>query len=109
MAENIQTETNAPYVVITCAEKGMFGYHDGKGNLIPPRTISNLNDVTGAGDVVLATLAFAMSDPHTDPSQNLDFQSAMELANIAAGIKVEDVGAFSVPLEKIIKKLKESA
>jgi D-beta-D-heptose 7-phosphate kinase/D-beta-D-heptose 1-phosphate adenosyltransferase len=46
-------------------------------------------DVTGAGDTVIATLAAAVG-------AGLDLEQAANLANVAAGIVVEQVGTTAI-------------
>jgi D-beta-D-heptose 7-phosphate kinase/D-beta-D-heptose 1-phosphate adenosyltransferase len=60
-----------------------------------PRTVY---DVTGAGDVVLATLAVALT---TDS----DYLTAVHLANIAGGIEVEKFGAATVSASEIVHEI----
>ncbi|MBN1817930.1 MAG: D-glycero-beta-D-manno-heptose 1-phosphate adenylyltransferase [Sedimentisphaerales bacterium] len=55
-------------------------------------------DVTGAGDMVLATLAVALSG-------GCDFRIAVQLANIAGGIEVEKFGTATVSIEEIINEI----
>jgi D-beta-D-heptose 7-phosphate kinase/D-beta-D-heptose 1-phosphate adenosyltransferase len=60
-----------------------------------PRTVY---DVTGAGDVVLATLAVALS-------ADSDYVTAVQLANIAGGIEVEKFGASTVSVPEIVHEV----
>jgi D-beta-D-heptose 7-phosphate kinase / D-beta-D-heptose 1-phosphate adenosyltransferase len=62
---------------------------------VRPRTVY---DVTGAGDVVLATLAVALS-------ADSDYITAVQLANIAGGIEVERFGASTVSVSEIVREV----
>ncbi len=55
-------------------------------------------DVTGAGDMVLATLAITLA-------AGCDYQTAVQLANITGGIEVEKFGVATVSIEEIINEL----
>ncbi len=62
-----------------------------------PRTVY---DVTGAGDMVLAMLAAALAGSY-------DYESAVQLSNIAGGIEVEKFGTATVILEEIVEEIAE--
>jgi D-beta-D-heptose 7-phosphate kinase/D-beta-D-heptose 1-phosphate adenosyltransferase len=62
-----------------------------------PRTVY---DVTGAGDMVLAMLAVALAG-------GCDYESAVQLSNIAGGIEVEKFGTATVIVEEIIEEIAE--
>src|SRR5207244_1361644 len=55
-------------------------------------------DVTGAGDMVVAVLAFALGDART-------LSEAVHLANAAAGVEVGKVGATPVSRDEILRAL----
>jgi D-beta-D-heptose 7-phosphate kinase/D-beta-D-heptose 1-phosphate adenosyltransferase len=58
----------------------------------------NVYDVTGAGDVVLATLAVAIAS-------GCDEQTAVQLANVAGGIEVEKFGVSTVSVDEIVRDI----
>lgn len=58
-------------------------------------------DVTGAGDTVLASLGFAFA-------KGLDLASAIEFANLAAGVVVGKIGSATVTLEELNTKIDRS-
>ena len=62
---------------------------------VRPRTVY---DVTGAGDVVLATVAVALA-------ADSDYVTAVQLANIAGGIEVEKFGASTVSVSEIVHEI----
>ncbi len=59
-------------------------------------------DVTGAGDTVIATLALAVGN-------NIPIESAVRLANLAAGMVVSRFGAATVTLDEMIDSLNHGA
>jgi D-beta-D-heptose 7-phosphate kinase/D-beta-D-heptose 1-phosphate adenosyltransferase len=79
----------AEAVLITLGEAGMMLFERAR----PPRTIPALAravyDVTGAGDTVIATTALALA-------AGAPLDAAVRLANLAAGLAVEQVGTAAV-------------
>lgn len=66
---------------------------DGTGSLFPTRARA-VYDITGAGDMVLATVGLALA-------KGASTEVAVELANVAAGLEVERVGVAVVPLDEL--------
>lgn len=85
-------------VLITQGEEGMRLFQPAA----PPRSSSAsaraVFDVTGAGDTVVATLAMAMA-------AGSDLESAVDLANTAAGIAVGRAGAAIVTMADLQQEL----
>ena len=65
--------------------------------MIPTRPRS-VYDVTGAGDMVLATLAAALA-------AGCDYENAVQLSNIAGGIEVEKFGTATVTIREIADEI----
>ena len=84
-------------VVITLDKEGAYLRTEKKGELIPTRPRS-VYDVSGAGDMVLATLATALA-------AGCDYEAAVQLSNITGGIEVEKFGAVPVTIEEIINEI----
>ena len=86
-------------VVITLDKEGAYLKTESKSLMIPtrPRTVY---DVTGAGDMVLAMLAAALA-------AGCDYESAVQLSNIAGGIEVEKFGTATVVIEEIVDEIAE--
>jgi D-beta-D-heptose 7-phosphate kinase/D-beta-D-heptose 1-phosphate adenosyltransferase len=84
-------------VVITLDKEGAYLKTKGAGEIIPTRPRS-VYDVTGAGDIVLATLAVTLAS-------DCDYKTAVQLANIAGGIEVEKFGAVPVKIEEVINEI----
>lgn len=81
----------ARYVLLTLGEKGMVLFeHDGGVTHVPTRA-TNVQDVSGAGDTVIATLTMALAG-------GAAIREASTLANYAGGIVCGYVGI--VPIDK---------
>jgi D-glycero-beta-D-manno-heptose-7-phosphate kinase len=84
-------------VLITQGEKGMTLFRNGEKPFHLDSLARNVYDVTGAGDTVIAGLGAAVG-------AGADLAEAAEIANIAAGLVVEEVGTTAID----VKKLKEA-
>jgi len=84
-------------VVITLDKEGAYLRTDELSELVSARP-RNVYDVTGAGDMVLATLATALA-------ADCDYTMAVQLCNLTAGIEVEKFGAATVSIEEIINEI----
>jgi D-beta-D-heptose 7-phosphate kinase/D-beta-D-heptose 1-phosphate adenosyltransferase len=96
-AETIIEEYGIDGVVITLDKEGAF-VRTGNLNEHIPTVPRMVYDVTGAGDVVLATLAVALAG-------GADCRTAVELANIAGGIEVEKFGVATVTIDEIANEI----
>ncbi len=83
------------YAVITRGEHGMalFG-RDGE-RLQIPSVARTVYDVSGAGDTVIATLALVLAS-------GASIETAMQLANFAAGVVVEKLGTATASPDEIV-------
>lgn len=79
--------------VITLSEEGIAVLKD-KEVTIKPTVAREVFDVTGAGDTVLASLGFALA-------LDDDIYTALEFANLAAGVAVGKLGSATVSLDEI--------
>jgi D-beta-D-heptose 7-phosphate kinase/D-beta-D-heptose 1-phosphate adenosyltransferase len=84
-------------VVITLDKEGAYLKTDSISELVPTRP-RDVYDVTGAGDMVLATLAVTLA-------ADCDYRSAVQIANIAGGLEVEKFGVATVSVEEIINEI----
>jgi len=84
-------------VVITMDKEGAYLKTKDISQLVSTRPRS-VYDVTGAGDMVLATLAVTLA-------AGCDYKTAVQLANIAGGIEVEKFGAATVSIQEIINEI----
>jgi D-beta-D-heptose 7-phosphate kinase/D-beta-D-heptose 1-phosphate adenosyltransferase len=69
---------------------------DGRSGLFPTRP-RQVCDVTGAGDMVLATLGYCLA-------AGADWPTAIELANLAGGLEVERLGVVPITREELRKE-----
>ncbi|MCK4751830.1 MAG: bifunctional heptose 7-phosphate kinase/heptose 1-phosphate adenyltransferase [Planctomycetes bacterium] len=84
-------------VVITLDKEGAYLKAGEISEIVPTRPRS-VYDVSGAGDVVLATLA-------TTLAAGCDYKMAVQLSNITGGIEVEKFGTATVTIEEIINEI----
>jgi len=96
-AEELADKLKLKAVVITLDREGAYLKTKKKGEIIPTRPRS-VYDVSGAGDMVLATLA-------TTLAANCDYETAVQLSNITGGIEVEKFGAVPITVEEIINEI----
>lgn len=89
----IAKQTNCQSVVITLSEEGMAIFHEDVLTKIPTKALE-IFDVTGAGDTVVAAIAFALSN-------NLNLMEACDFANHAAAVVVAKVGSATATLKEI--------
>jgi len=96
--EKLKKDFSLKYSIITLSEAGIAVF-DKKLNLVPAKALE-VYDVTGAGDSVIAVLAFALAE-------KVPILEACKLANKAAAVVVAKVGSVSVSFDDI-KNLEKS-
>jgi D-beta-D-heptose 7-phosphate kinase/D-beta-D-heptose 1-phosphate adenosyltransferase len=96
-AETLSEKLKIDAVVITLDKEGAYLKTHDTSRIMSTRPRS-VYDVTGAGDMVLATLAVALA-------ANCDYETAVALSNIAGGIEVEKFGTATVTIEEIINDI----
>lgn len=84
-------------VVITLDKEGAYLKTANEDEIIPTRP-RNVYDVTGAGDMVLATLAVTLA-------ADCEYKTAVQLCNIASGIEVEKFGVATVTIDEIVNEI----
>jgi D-beta-D-heptose 7-phosphate kinase/D-beta-D-heptose 1-phosphate adenosyltransferase len=89
-AESMVSEFDIQFLTATLSEKGIALVRPGH-RFMAPALARQVFDVSGAGDTVIAVLALCLAS-------GLEPETAVELANVAAGIVVGKVG--TVPVEK---------
>lgn len=89
--------TNSDYLVVTLSEEGIAILTKNSYQLLDVKA-TEVFDVTGAGDTVLATLAYFTASGFT-------VEEACELANHAAAIVIRRVGSASTSIEEIIEDM----
>ena len=90
VAERMVGEFDLQFLVATLSDKGIALVRE-DSRVVFPAVARQVFDVSGAGDTVIAVLALSMAS-------GLLPETAIQLANIAAGIVVGKVG--TVPVEK---------
>ena len=89
------------YLTVTMSEKGIRVLSEAGVHHAPARA-REVFDVSGAGDTVIATLAAAIAG-------GLPMESAVELANLAAGIVVGKVGTVPIASHELVTALTPSS
>ena len=93
LLEWIKTEGSFQYVVSTLGSEGMALFSD-ELRVKVPTFAKKVFDVTGAGDTVIASMAFAFA-------QGLSLKESAYFANLCAGVVVEKVGAVTCSFEDL--------
>ena len=99
--EQLLSRFESAAVLITQGEDGMTLFRPGQKALHLEAFARDVYDVTGAGDTVISTLSLALG-------AGADLASAAKLANMAAGLAVEQVGTTVITFELLRKTVEES-
>jgi D-beta-D-heptose 7-phosphate kinase/D-beta-D-heptose 1-phosphate adenosyltransferase len=99
-AETQRHEHDLQYLTATMSERGIRVLSDA-GSFHSPARAREVFDVSGAGDTVIATIAAAMA-------AGLKVETAIDLANLAAGIVVGKVGTAPIAHHELIAALTPS-
>jgi D-beta-D-heptose 7-phosphate kinase/D-beta-D-heptose 1-phosphate adenosyltransferase len=84
--------------IVTLDKDGMaLAHRDGRSAILPTRP-RQVYDITGAGDMVMATLGLALA-------AGADYDAAIRLANVAGGLEVEKIGVATVTRDEILADL----
>jgi rfaE bifunctional protein kinase chain/domain len=97
-AERVLQSVEAEILMVTRSEAGISLFHKDGIREDYPVQIREVNDVTGAGDTVLAMLTCALAS-------GLSIGEAAQLSNIAAGIAIEHFGCARVTLSQLARRL----
>src|SRR5260221_14260110 len=93
-------ELNLRALLVTESEEGMTLFEKDQESVHFDAVAKEVYDVTGAGDTVIATIAVALAS-------GSGFREAAKLANVAAGIVVQQLGTASITAEKLATVLSE--
>jgi D-beta-D-heptose 7-phosphate kinase/D-beta-D-heptose 1-phosphate adenosyltransferase len=99
--EEQRKEHDLTYLCVTMSDKGIRVLSDG-GTYHSPARAREVFDVSGAGDTVIATLAASLAG-------GLQVETAVELANLAAGIVVGKVGTVPIAAHELVGLLTPSS
>ena len=100
-ARSLMARHGFKFLTVTMSEKGITILGP-EGDYNSPARAREVFDVSGAGDTVIATLAASLAG-------GLRIQSAVELANLAAGIVVGKVGTVPIAQHELIAALTPSS
>ena len=92
--EKLKSECKLQLSLITLSEDGIAVLDESVRKF--PTVAKEVYDVTGAGDTVIASLAFAISGGKT-------IDEACVFANLAAGVVVGKIGSATVTLDEIVE------
>lgn len=90
--KKLKSEFDLTYSIITLSEAGIAVF-DKDLSIVPAKALE-VFDVTGAGDSVIAVLAFCLA-------LKLNIKEACEIANAAAAVVVSKIGSVSVSFDEI--------
>ena len=88
--QKLVPELGLEYLVVTLGEQGLAALRE-NSYIHVPAAAKQVYDVSGAGDTVIALLALSLSC-------KLEMVTALQLANIAAGVVVSKIG--TVPIQR---------
>ena len=100
-AKIIFEQTATTYLVVTLSEEGMAIVTERGSRLLPVKA-TEVFDVTGAGDTVIATIAYFVAS-------GFSLEDACELANHAAAIVIRHIGSATTTIDAIIKDIEDSS
>lgn len=101
-AASILEKTKIDSLLITLGEHGMKLFRRGQPDLHFPSMARQVFDVTGAGDTVAAVLTVALA-------AGARIESAIAIANLAAGVAVEKVGTSIVRADELIAAIHDQS
>ncbi|MCH9613021.1 MAG: Bifunctional protein HldE [Chlamydiia bacterium] len=101
IAAAILGQTAVECLLVTRSEEGMSLFTTDEGQRDFPVHAKDVIDVCGAGDTVLAMLAFGLAN-------QVEIDQTIALANVAASVTVEKVGCYSATLSDVAAKLLQS-
>lgn len=99
-ARIIIKQTGIEYLIVTLSEEGMVILDEQSHKSLPVKATA-VFDVTGAGDTVLAAIAYFMAS-------GLSIEEACELANHAAAIVIRRVGSATTTIDEIINDIEKN-
>ena len=96
-ANVILSQTGANYLIVTLSEEGLAIITEQSIKLLPVKA-TEVFDVTGAGDTVMATIAFFIAT-------GFSVDEACELANHAAAVVIKHIGSATTTIDEILKNI----
>ncbi|RZK82416.1 MAG: D-glycero-beta-D-manno-heptose-7-phosphate kinase [Pedobacter sp.] len=99
-AHIILDSTSASYLIVTLSEAGIAIINKENHTIIPV-VATEVFDVTGAGDTVIAAIAYCLS-------LGFSIEEAAIISNYAASIVIKHVGSATTTIDEIISSLKSN-
>ncbi|GAA3763577.1 bifunctional D-glycero-beta-D-manno-heptose-7-phosphate kinase/D-glycero-beta-D-manno-heptose 1-phosphate adenylyltransferase HldE [Terriglobus aquaticus] len=100
-AHELLQQIDVAFLTVTMSERGIRVLQRGEPDFVSPAKAREVFDVSGAGDTVIATLAASLA-------AGLGLPTAVELANLAAGIVVGKLGTVPVSAGELVGLLTRS-
>jgi len=97
--QTLLTSLEVEFIAVTLGEKGIAVLQR-NSRFHAPAVVRQVYDVSGAGDTVIALLALAMAC-------GVAIETAVQLANVAAGVVVSKVGTVPIQREELLGALSE--
>ncbi|MNL68638.1 Bifunctional protein HldE [compost metagenome] len=97
-ARVILEATKASYLIVTLSEAGIAIITKDDYKILPVAA-TEVYDVTGAGDTVIATLAYCLA-------LGFNMEESATIANHAASIVIKHIGSATTNIDEIIASLK---
>jgi D-beta-D-heptose 7-phosphate kinase / D-beta-D-heptose 1-phosphate adenosyltransferase len=96
-AQRLVAQLNLKFLIVTMSDRGIAVLNQ-QSRLIAAAKAREVFDVSGAGDTVIATLALCIAS-------RLPIETAIELANIAAGVVVGKIGTAPIKKSELLSQL----
>lgn len=100
VASELFSKFDGEALLITRSEHGISLFESNGSREDFPAVIQEVKDVTGAGDTVLATIAWAIAN-------GLSRAQAARLSNLAAGLSLKHLGCARIPLQELAHRALE--
>ncbi len=100
IARELKKRLGCENILLTCGEEGMILLQKNQATDIPSLE-KEINDVTGAGDTVIATVALALS-------AGASLKESAVLSNLTAGIVVSKLGTAAVTQKELAEIITKS-
>jgi D-glycero-beta-D-manno-heptose-7-phosphate kinase len=98
IAKELLEKVQCKYLLVTRSQDGMTYFNQKLEREDIPVTAKEVNDVTGAGDTVLAMLSYTLAN-------QFPIDKAVSLANVAAGIAIEHFGCVSIRIPELAQRM----
>jgi len=93
-------KTQANYLIVTLSEGGIAILTPGECQILPV-VATDVYDVTGAGDTVMATLSYCLA-------LGFSIEEACRISNYAASIVIKQIGSATTTIEQIVAAIEGS-